>query len=418
MCLERHTIDVLVTDLNLARDNGLLLCRSALVQDPELPVVIITAFGSMDTAIEAIRAGAYDFLTKPLSLNSLALVVNRAAKLRAIKHEVAALRVEVRQRGREARLHGTSSPMARLRHTISAVATTDATVMVLGESGVGKERVAREIHALSRRADRPFVAENVAAIPAELLESTLFGHVRGAFTGATGARKGLFRQAHGGTLLLDEIGELPLALQPKLLRALEERAVRPVGSDSLCPIDVRLLAATHQDLSAAVGRGAFRKDLFYRLAVVDLAVPPLRERRGDILLLAQLFIGEHAARMERPVQGLHHETAALLLGWSWPGNVRELRNAMERAVVMASSKLILPSDLPLQIQAADPVLPRPEGARRDWRMTLEEVERDHILRVLREVGGNKAEAARSLGIGRKTLYRKLECWGLSNSEPK
>jgi two-component system response regulator HydG len=409
--VETGEVDVLVTDVNLARESGITLCRRVLGVDPDLPVIIITAFGSLDTAIQAIRAGAYDFLTKPFAMDALALAVDRAAALRGLKREVAELRVRMRREQRRSRLDGSSPEIVGLRESVATVATTDATVLVLGESGSGKEVVAREIHDLSRRSSSPFVAENVSAIPANLVESTLFGHVKGAFTGATGAREGLFRAAHGGTLLLDEIGELPLELQPKLLRVLEEGRVRPVGSDTEVPVDVRVLAATHRDLGEAVADGRFREDLFYRLAVIDLAVPPLRRRGGDILLLAQRFLEEHATRQGREVRSLHHETAAALLAWPWPGNVRELRNAMERAVALARGPLVMPTDLPPRMRdvpAAEVVpIPRDEPL-----LPMAEVERRHVLRVLQAMEGNKAEAARVLGIGRKTLYRKLELWGV------
>ncbi|TNE84546.1 MAG: sigma-54-dependent Fis family transcriptional regulator [Deltaproteobacteria bacterium] len=410
--LEADPIDVLITDVNLARESGLDLARDALAHEPDLPVIIITAFGSLEMAVEAIRAGAYDFITKPVSMEALALAVERAAGLRMLKDELAKLRVQARRGGRRSRLDGVSPEISRLRDNIATVAATDATVMVLGESGSGKEMVAREIHELSRRSSGPFVAENVAAIPAELLESTLFGHVRGAFTGATASRTGLFRMAHGGTLLLDEIGELPMELQPKLLRVLEEGRVRPVGSDQEIEVDVRLVVATHRDLEADTHTGRFREDLFYRLAVIDLAVPPLRDRGGDILLLAQLFLREKASALGKEHLTLHHDTAARLLGWHWPGNVRELRNAMERAVVLAQASKVLPRDLPPRIQGA-PEPTRAAKAEADVLLPLDEVERRHILAVLRAHNGNKAEAARTLGIGRKTLYRKLEAWGLS-----
>jgi two-component system response regulator HydG len=411
--LEALDVDVLITDINLARDNGIALCREALGADPELPVIIITAFGSLETAVEAIRAGAYDYLTKPLSLEALTLAVERAAGLRTLRRQLTALRIQARRQASRSKLDGTSGPIARLRENIATVAATQATVLIRGESGCGKELVAREIHDRSTRADKPFVAENVAAIPPDLLESTLFGHVRGAFTGATHERKGLFRQASGGTLLLDEIGELPLDLQPKLLRVLEERVVRPVGSDDVVPVDVRLLAATHQDLEQAVREGRFREDLFYRLAVIDLLVPPLRDRGGDILLLAQRFLEETAGRLGKEPPALHHQTAARLLGWSWPGNVRELRNAMERAAVLARDHLVRPCDLPERMAEAPerPMVASPSFDA-DLLLPLAEVEQRHVLRVLRSVDGNKAEAARLLGIGRKTLYRKLETWGV------
>jgi two-component system response regulator HydG len=404
---------VVVTDLNLARGSGLRLCRRILALDPDVPVILITAFGSMDAAIEAIRAGAYDFLTKPFQLDTLALAVERASRLRSLRTEVEALRVTVRRQSRTSRLDGVGPKIARLRESLATVAATDATVVLLGESGAGKEVVAREVHDLSRRAKGPFVAENVAAIPGTLLESALFGHVRGAFTGAATHRDGLFRRAHGGTLLLDEIGELPLELQPKLLRVLEEGRVRPVGSDVEVPIDVRLLVATHRDLEAKVRDGSFRADLYYRLAVIDLHVPALRERGGDVLLLAQRFLEEFATALDRPIRGLHTDAAARLLAYSWPGNVRELRNAMERAVVLARGPWILPTDLPARLhEVIPPELPtRLPDAEADL-CTLADVERRHALRVLQALQGNKAQAARVLGIGRKTLYRKLESWGV------
>ncbi len=413
--LDLLDLDVIVTDINLARESGLALCREVSAIDPELPVIVITAFGSLDTAVEAIRAGAYDYLTKPLSLEALALAVERAASLRTLRRELAELRQQTRRP--RSRLDGTSRAVGRLRESISLVASSPATVLIVGESGSGKELVAREIHDTSERSSGPFVAENVAAIPPELLESTLFGHTKGAFTGATGERKGLFRQAHGGTLLLDEIGELPLELQPKLLRVLEERVVRPVGSDREVPIDVRLLAATHQDLDEAVAAGRFREDLFYRLAVIDLAVPPLRSRGTDILQLAHRFLREASERAGRQPPSLHHQTAAQLLAWPWPGNVRELRNAMERAALMARDDQVRPCDLPDRMREAPPASSRVAEASDEPLLPLAEVEQRHVLRVLEAVDGNKAEAARILGIGRKTLYRKLEGWGVPLGHP-
>lgn len=408
--LERGGVDVLVTDIHLGRHSGLELCQQALARDPELPVIVITAFGSLETAVGAIRAGAYDFLTKPFPMEALGLTVERAARLRALKREVAELRMRVRSQQRGSRLDGVSPRMARLRESVAMVARSDVPVLLIGESGSGKELAAREVHELSRRAARPFVAENVSAIPANLIESALFGHVRGAFTGATGPREGLFRAADGGTLLLDEVGELPLELQPKLLRVLEEGRVRPVGADHEVAVDVRVLAATHRDLEQAVREGRFRQDLFYRLAVVEIPVPPLRARGADILLLAQRFLEQTAQEQGRDVRGLHHEAAARLLAWSWPGNVRELRNTMQRAVLMAQHPLILPADLPPRLQ--EQTLP-PELPTRDTPLLpLAEVERQHVLAVLAACGGHRTEAARVLGIGRKTLYRKLEAWGV------
>jgi two-component system response regulator HydG len=404
--------DVVVSDLNMPGGTGLELCQRVRERDPQLPVILFTAFGSLDAAIGAIRNGAYDFLTKPVELDQLALAVERAASLRALRSEVATLRAAVRQGRRGSRIEGTSAPMLRLRETITQLAGTQATVLVHGESGTGKELVARELHELGPRAQGPFVAENIAAIPPQLLESALFGHVKGAFTGASARRDGLLLRAHGGTLLLDEVGELPLELQPKLLRVLEERRVRPVGSDQEVAFDVRLIAATHRDLAAAVDAGTFRRDLYYRLAVLELEVPPLRERGRDVLLLAQAFIDQFAKESGRPIRGLHPEAAARLLAWSWPGNVRELRNVIEHAVLVCRGTEVAPADLPDRLRALPAAPPPLRAAEAEPELLpLDVIEKRHILAVLRALGGNKAQAARVLGVGRKTLYRKLELWG-------
>jgi two-component system response regulator HydG len=404
--------DVVVSDLNMPGGTGLELCQRVRERDPQLPVILFTAFGSLDAAIGAIRNGAYDFLTKPVELDQLALAVERAASLRALRSEVATLRAAVRQGRRGSRIEGTSAPMLRLRETITQLAGTQATVLVHGESGTGKELVARELHELGPRAQGPFVAENIAAIPPQLLESALFGHVKGAFTGASARRDGLLLRAHGGTLLLDEVGELPLELQPKLLRVLEERRVRPVGSDQEVAFDVRLIAATHRDLAAAVDAGTFRRDLYYRLAVLELEVPPLRERGRDVLLLAQAFIDQFAKESGRPIRGLHPEAAARLLAWSWPGNVRELRNVIEHAVLVCRGTEVAPADLPDRLRALPATPPPLRAAEAEPELLpLDVIEKRHILAVLRALGGNKAQAARVLGVGRKTLYRKLELWG-------
>lgn len=410
--------DLVVTDLSLRQDDGLTLCRRLRSLDPDLPVIVITGYGSMEAAIGAIRAGAWDFLPKPFNLPALALAVERGITHRALRREVERLRTTVRRQARTSRLEGVSPAISTLRDQVSAVATTDLAVLVRGESGTGKELVSRELHSLSRRAKAPFVAENLAAIPAALVESALFGHTRGAFTGATESRQGLFRRAEGGTLLLDEIGEMPLELQPKLLRVLEEGRVRPVGSDQEVAVNVRVLAATHQDLDALVHAGRFRADLYYRLAVVEIEVPPLRERPGDILLLAQRFLDAAHEAANQPLRGLHPEAAARLLAWRWPGNVRELKHAMDRAALLARGPVITSADLPARLHEAHPDSPPPPRALVGGELrTLAEVEREHILAVLEAVSQNKAQAARALGIGRKTLYRKLEAWGIVQLGP-
>ncbi|MFZ5476399.1 MAG: sigma-54-dependent transcriptional regulator [Myxococcota bacterium] len=401
-------VDVVVTDLNMRGMDGLALCRKVLDARPDVPVILITAFGSMEAAIGAIRAGAWDFVTKPFDVDALALTVERALQHRALREEVRRLREVVRASETFEEIVGGSRVMRELFDVLDRVAQQDVTVMISGESGTGKELVARALHRRSARQKGPFVAVNCAAMPEALLESELFGHVRGAFTDARAPRAGLFFQADRGTLFLDEVGELPLSLQPKLLRALQERAARPVGGDREQPFDVRLVVASNRDLEAAVAEGRFREDLYYRVNVVHVEVPPLRQRGGDVLLLAQHFLERAAARMGKRVKGLSPGAAERMLAWRWPGNVRELQNCMERAVALARLDQIAVDDLPDKVRALAGGAVSPEG---DLLVPLEEIERRHILRVLEAVGGSKSQAARVLGLDRTTLYRKLDRYG-------
>jgi two-component system response regulator HydG len=410
--LEREEVDVLVTDLNMPGVNGLELCRRALALRPDVPVIVVTAFGSLETAIGGIRAGAWDFVTKPFELDTLTLALSRAARHRALSVEVRRLRRAVASADRLEEMIGASPAMAHLFDLVGRAAESDATVLITGETGTGKELVARALHRRGKRPAGPFVAVNCAAMPEALLESELFGHVRGAFTDARAPRTGLFAQAHGGTLFLDEIGELPLALQPKLLRALQERVVRPLGAEREQPFDARIVAATNRDLAAAVEEGRFREDLYYRIDVVHLEVPPLRARGGDALLLAQHFLERLAARSGKCVSGLSRAAAERLLAYSWPGNVRELLNCMERAVALTRFDQVMFDDLPERLRVWTPrqvVVATDDPSELP---PLETVERNYILRVLDAVGGNKTEAARVLGLDRKTLYRKLERYGV------
>jgi two-component system, NtrC family, response regulator HydG len=403
--------DAVVTDLNMPGMDGLELCRGVAGAQPDVPVIVITAFGSIQTAVAAIRGGAYDFVTKPLDVEALALALDRAVQNKTLRDEVKRLRRAVDESRRFGALLGTSPAMRRVYDLLDRIVDSNATVLVTGETGTGKELVARALHERGRRRTGPFVAVNCAALPEALLESELFGHVRGAFTDAHASRKGLFVQAIGGTLFLDEIGEMPLALQAKLLRALQARKVRPVGSNDEVAFDVRLIAATNRDLDSAVEEERFREDLYFRINVIQVEMPSLRMRGGDILLLAQHFVERYAAQAEKRVVGLAPEAAERLLAYVWPGNVRELENCIERAIALARGETIGPEDLPEKVRAFrhshvlvgsdDPAeLPR-----------LEEVERRYILRVMEAVGGNKTLAARVLGVGRKTLYRKLEQYG-------
>jgi two-component system response regulator HydG len=409
-------VDVVLTDINMRGMDGLALCERIVASRPDVPVVVITAFGSLETAIAAIRAGAYDFITKPVKMDPLAVTLARAVQHRSLREEVKRLRELVGEPERFEDMVGDSPAMRQVRQLLGRVVDSDASVLVTGESGTGKEVVAKVLHRSGRRKSGPLVAINCAAMPEQLLESELFGHVRGAFTDARTARTGLFVQANGGTLLLDEIGDLPLALQPKLLRALQERVVRPIGGSEEIPFDVRLVATTNRDLESAVEEERFREDLFFRVNVIHVEMPPLRSRGSDVLLLAQHFLAHHAGKAGKRVSGLSPEAAERLLAYSWPGNVRELQNAMERAVALAQYDQVTVDDLPEKIRAYRPSHVLIAADDPSELVPLEEAERRYILRVVETVGGNKTLAARVLGIGRKTLYRKLQQYGVSADE--
>ncbi len=403
--LERDDIDVVLTDVNMQEIDGFDLCKRIVASERDVPVVVMTAYGSMDSAIGAIRAGAYDYVTKPLDMTDLSMTLDRAAADRALRLEARRLRVEVASPSFQDMV-GTSSGMAKTFELIDRVAKTDVTVLVTGESGSGKELVARAIHARSARSGGPFVAINCAAMPESLLESELFGHTKGAFTDARQARSGLFIQAVGGTLLLDEIGEMPLGMQAKLLRALQERTVRPVGGDSEVPFDTRVLAATHRDLEQEVAAKRFREDLYFRIHVVRLPIPPLRDRGRDVLRLAS-----HMLRLYQPgeprVVGFTPAAIEALLTYSWPGNVRELQNCIQRAIALAEFDHVTLDDLPETLRNA-PSGASVEASPESEMISLRELERRYIAQVLKATGHNKTLAARILGFDRRTLYRKLE----------
>jgi DNA-binding NtrC family response regulator len=402
--------DVLLTDLNMPGMSGIEVCRRLANCRPDIPVVVITAFGSLETAVEAIRAGAYDFITKPIDVEPLVIAVERAERHKSLREEVKRLRRAVGKPSDFEDLIGSSAPMRLLRELLVRVADIDTTTLITGESGTGKELVAKALHSRSRRSEGPFVAVNCSAIPEALLESELFGHARGAFTDAKASRQGLFVTAHHGTLFLDEIGELPQVVQAKLLRALQERKVRPVGGDSEVAFDARVITATNRDLEAAVEDGHFREDLYYRINVIHVPLPPLRARSSDILVLAQHFLTEVARRLEKAVTGLSAHAAELLVAYSWPGNVRELENCMERAVALTRFDQITVEDLPAKIRDYRPSHIVVASDDLSDLVTLDEVERRYVLRVLEAAGGNKSEAARILGLDRKRLYRMLERW--------
>jgi len=411
--LETDDVDVVITDLHMAGLDGLALTERIVGNRPGLPVIVLTAFGSLPAAIGAIRSGAYDFLAKPIDLDAVAVALERAVRHRRLTEELTRLRRQVAT-ARDGELLGDSAAMREVHELIARVAPTDASVLVTGESGTGKELVARALHRQSKRAAGPLIAVNCAAMPEPLLESELFGHVKGAFTDARGARAGLFREASGGTLFLDEIGELPVALQAKLLRALQERTVRPVGGDAEVPVDVRLVTATNRDLERAIEAGAFREDLYYRIDVVHVALPPLRARGGDVLRLAQRFVDDTARRFGKAVTGFAPAAAEQLARYEWPGNVRELANAIERAVAMARFELITPEDLPEKVRAYTPTTLTVSGVDPAELVSLEELERRYILHVLRAAGGSRTVAAGILKLDRKTLYRRLKAYGVSD----
>jgi two-component system response regulator HydG len=405
--------DVIVTDLNMPEVNGLELCERVTANRPDVPVVVITAFGSLDTAVAAIRAGAYDFITKPFEMDGLRLTLDRAVQHHRLRDEVKRLRQAVTESRGFGEILANSPLMRRVLDLVNRAAESDATALITGESGTGKELVARALHQHSRRHDGPFVAVSCAAMPEALLESELFGHVRGAFTDARTPRTGLLLQANGGTLLLDEIGDMPLGLQPKLLRAIEDRRLRPLGENTERPFDVRLVCATNRDLEADIEENRFRADLFYRINVIHVELPPLRERDGDVLPLAQHFVQHFSRAAAKPVTGVSTAAAERLLAYAWPGNVRELRNCIERAVALTRFEEIAVEDLPEKVQnyrQSRVVVDLDDTAHL---ASMEEVERRYILRVLEAAGGQRTKAAQILGLDRKTLYRKLERWGVS-----
>ena len=426
--LRLERVDVMVTDLRLGADDGMALIGEALAM-PHPPVVIMmTAYGSVDTAVEAMRRGAYHFVTKPLNLEELDLLIKRALRSRTLEDENVSLQRQVTERYGLDNLLGRSEPMKRVFETIQQVAPSRATVLIEGESGTGKELVAHAIHNLSGRPKAKLVIVHCAALSPQLLESELFGHERGAFTGALERRIGRFESASGGTLFLDEIGEIDSATQVKMLRALGERTVERVGGNAPIKVDVRVVAATNKNLARLVEEGKFREDLYYRLNVVNVTLPPLRERVADIPVLAQAFLKELAKENRKDVREITPEVMEVLTAFPWPGNVRELRTAIEHGVVMSSGVKLMLRHLPASLRGAPLLLPgsRAEGATGDGRskqpaaaspfpenLNLAEMEQSFIREALRRSGENRSAAAKLLGMSRRTLHRKLHEMGLA-----
>jgi two-component system response regulator HydG len=412
--LAGEDFDAVLTDLGMTEMGGIEVCERIAAMKPGLPVIVVTGDASLESAIAAMRAGAYDFVTKPIVDPELVtLAVARAVEHRRLRSELKLLRDEVDAAAVPSGIVGSSAAMRGVHDLIARISTGDASVLVQGETGTGKELVARRVHATGRRKDGPFVAINCAAIPPSLLESELFGHARGAFTDAKAHRAGLFVQAHRGTLFLDEVGEMPLAMQAKLLRALQERTVRPVGADVEVPFDARLVTATNRDLEEEVEQKRFREDLFYRINVVRISVPPLRERSSDVLELAHYFLRRHAERSGKAVLGISPEAARKLVAYGWPGNVRELENCVERAVAFARFDQVTVSDLPEKIGAYVPERFAVVADDVDEILSLDEVDRRYVGRALSILGNNRTRASELLGIDRRTLYRRIERWEAS-----
>jgi two-component system response regulator AtoC len=395
--------DLVVSDIRMGDVDGLQLTDALRQRASDTPVILVTAFGNIDGAVEAIRRGAFDYISKPYDVDAIKLVVARALEQRRLAVENRTLRRDLRDKYRLENVVGRSEAMLQVYKTAARVAATSATVLIEGESGTGKELVARAIHAASPRASRLFVPVDCGAIAEGVLESELFGHARGAFTGAQATRRGLFEEASQGTLFLDEIGDVGPNLQSRLLRALQEGTIRRVGTNEPIAVDVRVVAASNKDLGQAVKEGRFREDLFYRLAVVTIRIPPLRERPEDIPLLAEHFAAKHGRAEGAAISPSAHD---LLIAHDWPGNVRELENVVARALALNPSGVILPEDLPEHLRGARPPA-EAEGMTPRDRPTLAELERRYAAQVLKETDGNKTRAAEILGIDRKTLYRLL-----------
>ncbi len=426
--LQKTPVHVVVTDLIMPRLGGMELLGRVAAEFPDVPVIVITAHGTVDSAVQALKAGAFDYITKPFEQEELKKVIAKATRA----HEIERQNVHgPTKAGEKAPLIGHSSAMRQIFEIVAKVAESPSTILITGESGTGKELIARELHQGSSRRDKPLIKVNCAAIPKDLVESELFGYEKGAFTGAVGSKPGRFELADGGTLFLDEIGEIPVEMQVKLLRALQESEFERVGGIKTLHVDVRLIAATNRDLQALIADGRFREDLFYRLAVVPISLPPLRDRREDIPLLVHHFIGKYDQRLGKRVERVDEEAMQMLLAYSWPGNIRELENLMERSVLFADGPVILGSSLPdalrerssgatVPIAAVGPLgaIAAPSGAsmKEIVRHAQAELEKELISRALEETGGNVTRAAKRLQISRKSLQVKMKELGLRGDE--
>jgi two-component system response regulator AtoC len=407
--------DVILTDVRMPKMGGLDLLATLKAKQNAATVIVMSAYGNIDLALEAMKAGAYDYVSKPFKPDEIVLALRKAEERESLRRENRALREQIRQDNEFESILAKSPQMVEIFRTIHKIADFKTTVLVSGESGVGKELVARAIHARSSRKGAPFVAINCGAIPENLLESELFGHKRGAFTDATSDRRGLFEEAHGGTLLLDEIGELPLNLQVKLLRVLQEESIRKLGDTKDVKVDVRIITATHRDLGAEAKAGRFREDLFYRINVLPIAIPPLRQRREDIHLLIDHFIARNNARLGTRIRGLAPDARKLLMDYSWPGNVRELENTIERGMVLADGEILQATDLPERIrEALDPVQMQLASGELSIKKTVAAIEETLIRRALTKTKGNRTRAAEVLEISHRALLYKIKDYRITD----
>ena len=404
--LNKEDFDVMITDLRMKGLKGLDLLEKANKVAPLTPVIIITAFGTIESAIKAMKMGAYDYITKPFKMEEFVLTVRKALENRLLKKEVVRLRKEVESRYDFHQLIGKSPLMQKIYDVIEKISDSSGNVLITGESGTGKELVAKAIHYNGVRKGGPFIAVNCAAIPETLLESELFGYKKGAFTDARSDKRGLLFEANEGTLFLDEIAEMPPTLQAKLLRVIEEREVRPLGDTSSYPIDVRIISTANRDIKLLIEEGQFREDLYYRLKVIDIELPSLRKRREDIPLLIQHFINKFNRDLKKKTSGISEDALKILLNYLWPGNVRELENVIQRAITLSQQEVILLEDLPIPMTQGEDENLFEKALQEEY--SVDQLEKEYIRKVLIKVGGNKSRAAQILGLDRKTLYRKIE----------
>ncbi|HXF06833.1 MAG TPA: sigma-54 dependent transcriptional regulator [Blastocatellia bacterium] len=409
----REVYDLVLTDLKIGPDSGMDLVKQIRSASTETEVMMMTAYATVETAVQAMKLGACDYITKPFQLEELTHRIRNVLERKQLRKEVEILREQFQRRFGFENIIGESKELLRVLEKVKKIAPTEATVLITGETGTGKELIAKAIHNLSRRADRPFISINCAAFPEQLLESELFGHAKGAFTGAISARRGLIEEAHGGTLFLDEIGDTPLSIQVKLLRTLEDKTIRRLGENRTITVDVRFIAATNRNLEEAIKRKEFREDLFYRLNVISIHLPPLRARRGDIPLLANHFLRIYSERERKPLIGFTEQALSLLINYDFPGNIRELENIVEQAVAMASGEWITPAELPPSVREHSYNPPKKEIER-----ALNDVERDLIVEAIERNQWNLEKAARDLGMSRTTLWRKMKKYDVTKPRTK